>query len=439
MDMSMQSMIMQNMLQSGAQMVSGGSSSTGSETPVSDGEGSGLFSGMLKDLQNTQNTSDKLSASAENQPDGQEEAAALYAGVEMFQAALWWNSPLIEMADPALAGLAEPAEQMTAVSEIQTLTTGQGAVDIVLQTQADADLESGADMQITAGQENAGEMQLHQVQNTTVDTLAAADGEAELTGPEVSVDRSEISSFGDRTSMTDGAQEMSARSAQDPVNTDLENRGSENRTAMEIAGKTATQTNESASEIKARALNGSEDGKTESSGENVPDGSTGISASAEHSRTGAASGQGTVSETLHLSGTDRTADIQKLLDMAEKAFVSDKGEISLQLEPEYLGKITIKAVYEHGTASVLITCSDPGGAERLSHYAADLGVILQERMGQPTEVIVDRQPDSYTEQYDQNPGGEDRQESAREQSRRQKERSRELDGDFLHQLRLGIM
>lgn len=439
MDMSMQSMIMQNMLKSGTQMVSGGSSNTGSETAVSDGEGSGLFSGMLKDLQNMQNTSDKLSASAENQPDGQEEAAALYAGAGMFQAALWWNNPLTEMADPTLAGLAEPAEQMTVVSETQTLTTGQGAVDIVLQPQADASLESGADMQITAGQENAGEMQLYQMQNTTLDTLPAAAGEAELTGPETSVDRSEISAFGDRLSMTDGAQEVSARSVQDPVNTDLENRGSENRTAVEIFGGTAAQTKESASEIMAQALNSSEDGKAESSGENIPDGSTGISASAEHSRAGAAAGQGTVSETLHLSGTDRTADIQKLLDMTEKAFVSDKGEISLQLEPEHLGKITIKAVYEHGTASVLITCSDPGGAERLSHYAADLGVILQERMGQPTEVIVDRQPDSYTEQFNQNPGREDRQENAREQSRRQKDRSRELDGDFLHQLRLGIM
>ncbi|HJD45358.1 MAG TPA: flagellar hook-length control protein FliK [Candidatus Mediterraneibacter norfolkensis] len=437
MDMSMQSMIMQNMIKPGTQMVSGGSSDSGSETAVSDGEGSGLFSGMLKEMQNTLQTSEKPFASAENQPDGQEESAAVYVGAGMFQAALWWNSPLTEMTDPTLTGLAVTAEQMTAVSGTQPLATGQGAADITLQSQADAGLESGVDMQIITGQENAGDVQTTQGEYSTAATLTAAAGEME---PEASMDHSGTGVFGERISMTEEAQDASARTVQDFANADLKNREAENRTSVEISdGTTAGQTLESASGIKVQALNGGEDGKTESSGENVPDGSAGVTGNAEHTRTGAAAGQGTVSETLHLSGTDRTADIQKLLDMTEKAFVSDKGEISLQLEPEHLGKITIKAVYEHGTASVLITCSDPGGAERLSHYAADLGVILQERMGQPTEVIVDRQPDSYTEQYDQNPGREDRQESAREQSRRQKDRSRELDGDFLHQLRLGIM
>ena len=87
----------------------------------------------------------------------------------------------------------------------------------------------------------------------------------------------------------------------------------------------------------------------------------------------------------------------------------------------------------------MILCSDSRGAEKLSHYAADLGGILQERMGQPTEVVIDRQPENYTEQYGQDSGRENQQENSREHNRRQKDRTSELDGDFLHQLRLGIM
>ena len=169
------------------------------------------------------------------------------------------------------------------------------------------------------------------------------------------------------------------------------------------------------------------------------DGSAGMSAAGSVSHAAAQATSEPVSETLHLSGADRTAEIERLMELTEKAFASDGKEISIQLEPENLGKITLKAVFENGSASVLITCSDPGGAEKLSQYAADLGVILQERMGQPTQIIVDRQPDSYTEQYGQGSGREERQDDSGEQSRRQKDRSRELEGDFLHQLRLGIM
>ena len=439
MDMFMQSMAMQDMTRPGTQISAGGAQDSSSGTAVSDGEGSGVFSGMLKEMQDSLKGSGGLvsDGSAKDQTEGQEKLSALYAGVGMLQAALWWDHPLAEMAAPTMAGTAGSVGQMAAVSQVlqaQSLTAGQGAAaDPEIQVQA-AGQEDFAAWQEAAGLENTGAVQAAAGQEGASSLQGAADAEAGYMDLKASTDTAVVSHGGNGVSAQESAVQVSGAAGQDSVNA----AGSDAREAG-ISGGMEARAVENTFEIKTQASKGREDGQTDSSAENAADGSAGAAGSAENTQARGADGQRNVSETLHLSGSDRTADIQRLLDMTEKAFVSDKGEISLQLEPEHLGKITIKAVYEHGTASVLITCSDPGGAERLSHYAADLGAILQERMGQPTEVVVDRQPDSYTEQYSQDQGREDRQESSREQGRRQKDRSRELDGDFLHQLRLGIM
>ncbi|MBC5689338.1 flagellar hook-length control protein FliK [Mediterraneibacter sp. NSJ-55] len=134
---------------------------------------------------------------------------------------------------------------------------------------------------------------------------------------------------------------------------------------------------------------------------------------------------------------EQSDSIQKLADLVQKAMTSRGKELEIQLEPAQLGKIVIKAVYEAGKASVLITCGSEKTMEILSGHAREIGGILQGRTGEPTVVVIDRQQEDYTKQD----GGQNS--SGKEEQKNHKERSNKkitgLEGDFLEQLRLGII
>lgn len=143
--------------------------------------------------------------------------------------------------------------------------------------------------------------------------------------------------------------------------------------------------------------------------------------------------------TLHLNESRPAENIQRTADLIERAAASGVRELEVQLEPAHLGKITIKATYEGGSAAVLITCSSTTAMEMLSQHAADIGVILQERMGQPTQIVVDRQAEQQPQEYDGQSGQQSGRENEEKEERRRRDSSRVLEGDFLQQLRLGIM
>lgn len=144
-------------------------------------------------------------------------------------------------------------------------------------------------------------------------------------------------------------------------------------------------------------------------------------------------------ETMVFRESTPVENIQKLSSLIEKTVTSGVREIEVQLEPAHLGKIVIKASYELGKASVLITCSSDRTADMLSNHAAELGGILRDRMGSPTQIILERQPEQYLDQngHGGQQAGAD-QEEHREQQQK-KDRRQALESDFLQQLRLGIV
>ena len=110
--------------------------------------------------------------------------------------------------------------------------------------------------------------------------------------------------------------------------------------------------------------------------------------------------------------------------------------MEVSLEPEALGKLTIRATYEDGRAMVSIVCSNPKTAELLSAHANSLGMILETNLGSPTEIQLEQPAqenagENAADAYNGNGRGDGGQEN-----RRRKQESGE---SFLQQLRLGLV
>ena len=107
--------------------------------------------------------------------------------------------------------------------------------------------------------------------------------------------------------------------------------------------------------------------------------------------------------------------------------------LEITLEPASLGKLTIRAVYEEGHATVSIMASDPKTLEILHQRAAELAEIVEDRTGQTTLVYTQG---LYQEQGDQLPYGEQERKRREEP---QKKRQRQASDTFAQQLRLGLV
>lgn len=142
------------------------------------------------------------------------------------------------------------------------------------------------------------------------------------------------------------------------------------------------------------------------------------------------------SPVLRFSSANQTENIQKLSELIKNAVDSSVKELEIQLEPANLGKIILKATYEAGKAAVVISCTNSGTLEALSRHAAELGGLIQDHMGGQTEIVIDQPQQQYLNQDGRN-GGQDTREEQREQHERQK--NRPAQGDFLEQLRLGLV
>ena len=142
------------------------------------------------------------------------------------------------------------------------------------------------------------------------------------------------------------------------------------------------------------------------------------------------------SPVLRFSSANQTENMQKLSELIKNAVDSSVKELEIQLEPANLGKIILKATYEAGKAAVVISCTNPGTLETLSRHAAELGGLIQDHMGGQTEIVIDQPQQQYLNQDGRN-GGQDTREEQREQHERQK--NRPAQGDFLEQLRLGLV
>ena len=123
-----------------------------------------------------------------------------------------------------------------------------------------------------------------------------------------------------------------------------------------------------------------------------------------------------------------TEDLGNYLDtkISEK-----KGKLELSLEPERLGKLTIRLEYEKGKTEVTIFSTSAKTLEILSKEAGHLAQILEEKTGNPTVIYTPDQTENR-QNMDQDPG------HGRNGRQDQKEQRQKQDDSFAQQLRLGL-
>lgn len=123
-----------------------------------------------------------------------------------------------------------------------------------------------------------------------------------------------------------------------------------------------------------------------------------------------------------------TEDLGNYLDtkISEK-----KGKMELSLEPERLGKLTIRLEYEKGKTEVTIFSTSAKTLEILSKEAGHLAQILEEKTGTPTVIYTPEQTENR-QNMDQDPG------HGRNGRQDQKEQRQKQDDSFAQQLRLGL-
>lgn len=110
------------------------------------------------------------------------------------------------------------------------------------------------------------------------------------------------------------------------------------------------------------------------------------------------------------------------------------GEMTIELEPASLGKMTIRVIYEEGRAAVSILTSNPKTLELLSQKAGEIAQILEDRTGQQTVVCTpEPQPEPDGRQGSQERGEE------RQNHNPQKQQNRHQPDSFVQQLRLGLV
>lgn len=114
-----------------------------------------------------------------------------------------------------------------------------------------------------------------------------------------------------------------------------------------------------------------------------------------------------------------------------------QNQFEIQINPEHLGKIVVRVMYEEGVSTVSILCSEKRTMELLAQSAREIGSVMEQNLGKPTEVYVEKQE---TENLWQEPQENDHAGRDSEQ-RRQKEEQEKMQtagGRFLQELRLGL-
>lgn len=113
-------------------------------------------------------------------------------------------------------------------------------------------------------------------------------------------------------------------------------------------------------------------------------------------------------------------------------------EFSVQLEPESLGKLMIKASYDQGKATISIICTNEKTLQFLSGRAGELGSIMENSLGTPTNIVLDKAPQDYLNQGQNGQNGH--QNEPDNAGKEKKEQHKKNDGqNFLQQLRLGLV
>ena len=131
---------------------------------------------------------------------------------------------------------------------------------------------------------------------------------------------------------------------------------------------------------------------------------------------------------------------EKITDQLLTKVMGDQREFEIQLEPYDLGKILIKVSMGKEATTISIICSEPKTMELMAKNAREIGAIMEEKLGDPTTILVEEKETGYLEKQNQQNDGNNAAEQEQERRQKQNEKNRENENlDFLQQLRLGLI
>lgn len=120
----------------------------------------------------------------------------------------------------------------------------------------------------------------------------------------------------------------------------------------------------------------------------------------------------------------------------QKTVSNGRTELEIQLEPEHLGKISIKVLAEDSHTVISLCCTEEKTRLLLAQNARELGAIMENNLGTAPQILVEKQASDYLQRENQQ-GGQQQQEQHQERHQ-QKQPEREAD-DFLQKLRIRMM
>ncbi|MGO5053705.1 hypothetical protein ACTQ6A_14555 [Lachnospiraceae bacterium LCP25S3_G4] len=129
----------------------------------------------------------------------------------------------------------------------------------------------------------------------------------------------------------------------------------------------------------------------------------------------------------------------QVMDKLMEKLATRVKEFEIQLEPAHLGKIGIKVIYEQTGVSIALECSNSRTMQLLSQCAKDIGGIIENNLGSPTTIFVEKGEANYLEQEHQNQGQNQGQQQQEEKGQQQPAHTREDSMDFIQQFRLGLI
>ncbi|WP_029202080.1 flagellar hook-length control protein FliK, partial [Oribacterium sp. NK2B42] len=145
-------------------------------------------------------------------------------------------------------------------------------------------------------------------------------------------------------------------------------------------------------------------------------------------------------ETMMMRTTESTLT-DDLTNLVSSRFPSKNGQLTIELDPENLGKITINVNYDSGHAAVSISATNSKTLEMLTQSAPQMANIIQQKTGQQTDVFVPNTQQSNTK-HDMAEGRESNENREQQRSRQNEQQSRTDETSntaFLHQMRLGLV
>lgn len=124
---------------------------------------------------------------------------------------------------------------------------------------------------------------------------------------------------------------------------------------------------------------------------------------------------------------------ENLIEKMTQSIAENQYELELTLNPEHLGKMSIRISYINEKATVAILCSSKEASQMLAEQAKEIGRIMEQHLKADTFIAVDSKEQDYLEQnLDQSKEQHTHQENKRTYSTQEETQT------FMEQLRLGL-